>query len=186
MVKFCEDRCTCRRLMLLNYFGVKTNIMCNGNLLCDNCETKIPHLSLDVTSFAQIIVTSIDQFSHGPKQVCLGLLVNILKGSKCKNVLQGRFDSCVLHGLLKSWKKNTVEKLIHKLIIEKYVSLKFIVNSLGYKNAVVAQDVNAISVSEGDFSLSLFLPEERDLSPLNANNLSRESSDDDLSDDFEN
>ncbi|HLU72577.1 MAG TPA: DNA helicase RecQ [Nonomuraea sp.] len=94
MLALCET-VTCRRAMLLDYFGQKADGPC-GN--CDTCQT--PPESWDGTVPAQKILSTVLRLARERGQKFgVGQIVDILLGKKTAKVLQHGHDSLTVFGI---------------------------------------------------------------------------------------
>ncbi|MFP8489756.1 DNA helicase RecQ [Gracilimonas sp. Q87] len=115
LVKFIETK-KCRRIPLMKYFGEEYPKDECG--MCDNCLSKDEDVE-DFTLQAQKLLKCISELdeSFGKTQV-----INVLRGSKAKKVLELEHDKLESHGSGKEWSKNQWEQLSRMLIRQDYLS----------------------------------------------------------------
>lgn len=75
---------------------------------------------MDVTDICKKIAKCVRDFCTGYNRSTILHIVEVLKGSENKQVLQKNHDKSDFHGLLKSWNKSDIERLLHMLVIEEY------------------------------------------------------------------
>ncbi|MFZ4786114.1 MAG: DNA helicase RecQ, partial [Flavobacteriales bacterium] len=96
MQEYAEAR-ICRRKILLNYFGENLQEDC-GN--CDVCSD--PPQKFDGTIYCQMALSAIVR-AHGINaHPAIGLLINILRGSRNAEILQKKLNSIKTHGVGKA------------------------------------------------------------------------------------
>lgn len=107
------DAVTCRRKILLHYFHEEAPDDC-GN--CDVCEN--PPAVFDGTEVCQIALSAI---AHTKQMVSVNLLVDILRGSSRRDILEHQFDQIKTYGKgshisYDDWKQYLLQMLNHGLI----------------------------------------------------------------------
>ncbi len=115
LLKFIETK-KCRRIPLMDYFGEEyPNEECG---MCDNCLSTDENVE-DYTIQAKKLMECISELedSFGKTQV-----VNVLRGSKAKKVLELEHDKLKSHGSGKEWSKDQWEQLSRLLIRQDYLS----------------------------------------------------------------
>ncbi|MFA6940505.1 MAG: DNA helicase RecQ [Clostridiaceae bacterium] len=115
MVDYCHtDRCL--RQYILKYFG-EENVPDN----CGNCSSCNNDIDLaDVTQEAKMVFSCILRMKQ---RFGIGLVGEVLKGSKNKKVLELGFNSLSTYGLLKTYNLKQIKDLINVFIAENYLSL---------------------------------------------------------------
>jgi ATP-dependent DNA helicase RecQ len=86
VVRYAEDKLTCRRKPLLNYFGESYSAQTCSN--CDNC-TSAPTELTDITIFAQKFLSCV---KRADERFGAGHIADILLGSKNQKVLRWGHD----------------------------------------------------------------------------------------------
>jgi len=115
MLSYAESR-TCRRKLLLKYFGENYPKENCGN--CDNCAPSGKQASADATREAQMFlscVARVDQ-SFGIKYV-----IDVLRGSEDQRILSNRHHTLSTYGIGKHEKVRYWQSLAHELISGKFL-----------------------------------------------------------------
>ncbi|KAL7067948.1 ATP-dependent DNA helicase, RecQ family protein [Cryptosporidium serpentis] len=135
IVKYCEEQYECRRSIVLRHFGETFSGLCR--VQCDNCRRlKIEQpVNIEVRGIVECIITSVKYFYEYSKQrpknngfLTISSLIDILKGKKKK----GKFNDEYLrgcYGILNEneiWKIGNVQRLIHMMVINQFLSEKVI------------------------------------------------------------
>lgn len=115
MVDYCHTT-RCLRQYILEYFGEQDVPENCGN--CSNCNKDVE--LTDITTEAQMIFSCIVRMQQ---RFGVGLIADVLKGSKNKKVLQFGFDKLSTYGLLKDYNLNQIKDLINIFIAEGYLYL---------------------------------------------------------------
>lgn len=115
LVKYLETT-DCRRKPLMNYFGEKYPKDECG--MCDNClsvDADVEDLTIHAQKFLSCVVRSGEKFgaSH---------IVDILRGSKSKKVLEFEHDKLPTYGIGLEWNKDQWTQLSRSLIRQGYLS----------------------------------------------------------------
>ncbi|ORX66238.1 ATP-dependent DNA helicase [Anaeromyces robustus] len=115
MVSFCEDKISCRRQKILEYFGEKiTPEVCNKT--CDNCrlKSKDNYIVRDFTKESISILKLVKSLKYA--DVTLITLVAIWRGSKSVRITKDNYDKLPNYGEGKEYSNSMADKLIHNLI----------------------------------------------------------------------
>lgn len=113
LVDYCHTS-DCLRNDILRYFGENPDVeKCNncGNCL-DNSEM------VDITLESQKILSCI---YRAGERFGVGLIIQVLRGSKNKKVLQFNLDEISTHGLMKEYSEQTLREIIMTLISRGYI-----------------------------------------------------------------
>lgn len=102
------DAHTCRRQILLSYFSEELAEPC-GN--CDVCRD--PRITFDGTILAQKALSAMVRTGE---RVPMNLLIDILRGSRSQQVLQGGYDQVKTYGAGRDLKFEDWRNYIHQLI----------------------------------------------------------------------
>jgi len=115
MVDYCHtDRCL--RQYILEYFG-EENVADN----CGNCSSCNNDIDLaDVTQEAKMVFSCILRMKQ---RYGIGLVGEVLKGSKNKKVLELGLNSISTYGLLKTYNLKQIKDLINVFVAENYLTL---------------------------------------------------------------
>lgn len=104
----------CYRKFILNYFGEELKEDCNN---CSNClaEGEI----IDKTIDAQKVLCCINRMHRG---YGIGMLVNVLRGSRDKKVVGFGFHKLSTYGIMKDYSKEDLTTFINTLISHGFIS----------------------------------------------------------------
>ena len=116
MVNFCEGR-TCRRKLLLNYFGEKYDEKNCGN--CDNCLN--PKETIDGTAIAKKIISCTSQVGE---RFGMNYIAEVLIGSKSKKIIRNRHNVLRAYGTGEEYSKIQWMAFMRELIQLGYLELK--------------------------------------------------------------
>jgi len=155
IAKFCENVSDCRQKMIGQHFQEEHPKSCHGLILCDNCDRLLTYSKFDVTLIAQQVVLGLKEALNGTHKFSIGIIKDILKGSKNKQILENCYNNTFLHGLLKNWNRVNIQKLMHQLIFSKYLAVQFCQNSSGYSNGYLILGPDSNKVCEETFSMFL-------------------------------
>jgi len=113
LVAFCENKCDCRRVQLLEYFGESfTKDQCQQN--CDNCLNEDEYENTDVTEEARSIITAAREMGRGNT---MADLLDVYRGSKNKNVVEKMHDQISTYAAGRSQPKERVERIVRHMVI---------------------------------------------------------------------
>ncbi len=108
MIKFCES-ITCRRKILLNYFGEDFNeTNCKG---CDICLE--PKETIDGTIIAQKIMSCTSQLNE---RFGMSYIADVLCGSRNRRIIGNRHDTLTSHGIGNEYSKKQWQIYLRELI----------------------------------------------------------------------
>ncbi|KAF4556192.1 DEAD/DEAH box helicase-like protein 3 [Elsinoe fawcettii] len=159
MVQFCENQADCRRVQVLGYFGeIFSARDCQKG--CDNCASNVSFETRDFTDEGQnavILMQSIQKARDGETKEKLRALsgranardlehirqtsqyqltmlqcVDILRGSKAKNIKDRGYDEYDEYGSLEKLDRGEVERLVHHLLAEDVLSEYSVVNKASF------------------------------------------------------
>ncbi len=110
MVNFCEGR-TCRRKILLDYFGEA----CNENETnCGNCDNCLePKETIDGTFIAQKIISCVSQVRE---RFGMSYIADVLCGSKSQKIICNLHDTLTTYGTGKEYAKKQWQAFIRELV----------------------------------------------------------------------
>tara|TARA_Y100001935_G_scaffold223573_1_gene199176 strand:+ start:93928 stop:96105 length:2178 start_codon:yes stop_codon:yes gene_type:complete len=115
LLKFAESR-ECRRKPLMNYFGEEYPKDECG--MCDNClsvEDDVEDLTLHAQKFLSCIVRVEEKFG-------VTHIVDILRGSKNKKILELEHDQLSTYGIGIEWSKDQWQQMSRLLMRQNYIS----------------------------------------------------------------
>jgi ATP-dependent DNA helicase RecQ len=143
---YCETP-SCRRKLLLNYFGEEYSGENCGS--CDNCDQ--PKEMIDGTAVAKKIVACVQQL---PSPYGVALIIEILTGSKSSRVQQYHLDNLPAYATGKEYSKSQFRTWIGELIRQGYLA------RTGDTYPVIRLTNKSDRIGKGDTSLKLSLPEQ--------------------------
>jgi len=108
MVNFCEGR-TCRRKILLDYFGEACNETNCGN--CDNCLE--PKETIDGAIIAQKVISCVSQVRE---RFGISYIADVLCGSKSQKIICNLHDTLTTYGTGKEYAKKQWQAFIRELV----------------------------------------------------------------------
>lgn len=113
MVQFAETK-TCRRKILLNYFG--ENWETTDCKSCDNCVT--PTEKFDATIIAQKILSCVYRVQQ---RFGAGYIIEILTGAKNERILQNNHHLLSTYGIVNDFSINQLKTFVQELIHLEYL-----------------------------------------------------------------
>ena len=105
----------CYRKYILEYFGEEYDKQCDN---CSNCLSEGEFV--DKTIEAQKVLSCIYRMKQ---KFGSGMLVDVLRGSKNKKVLQFHFDELSTYGLMKEYSAEDLKNFINTLISHGYINV---------------------------------------------------------------
>ncbi|QXE17852.1 DNA helicase RecQ [Clostridium sp. 001] len=107
----------CLRKYILNYFGEQVDYEECGN--CSNCisEGELVDKTIDCQKVLSCIYRMKREFG-------VNMIVDVLRGSSQRKVIQYGFDKLSTHGIMKNYSKEELSNFINTLIAHGYISLK--------------------------------------------------------------
>ena len=108
---------SCRRIALLNYFGEHISENC-GN--CDNCKT--PPQFIDGTVLAQKVCSAVYRLSENEP---LGMLVDVLRGSKNAQVYDKGYQNIKTYGVAKDIPWLDLQQYIIQMVNQGILEIRF-------------------------------------------------------------
>ncbi len=116
MQEFAEAQ-TCRRKILLSYFGEYLDKNC-GN--CDVCNNPPEHL--DGTIIAQMALSAIVRLDE---KVAINMLIDVLRGARKTELLQKEYNKIKTYGVGKNISFNDWQQYILQLINQGFIEIAF-------------------------------------------------------------
>lgn len=134
MVQYCENEADCRRVQLLEYFGENFDpALCkNGSTPCDNCLSRVPYRSEDVTDIVQAVVQSVQSVKRD--SFTLVQYMDALKGSNSTKILHSELPNLPLYKKGQNLSKHDLERLLHTLVVNDILAESL---QEGFHNTVV-------------------------------------------------
>lgn len=105
----------CYRKYILEYFGEKYDGNCDN---CSNCLSEGEYV--DKTIEAQKVLSCIYRMKN---KFGIGMLIDVLRGSKNKKVIQFHFEELSTYGLMKEYSGEELKTFINTLISHGYISV---------------------------------------------------------------
>ena len=124
----------CYRKYILNYFGEEYEGNCNK---CSNCDTE--QSKEDKTIDAQKVISCVYRVKRG---YGVGMLVDILRGSKNKKLLNLKLNEVSTYGIMKEYSKDNLTEFINTLIALGYLNY-------GGEYPVVSLNNNSMEIVKG-------------------------------------
>ena len=118
MVQYCENESDCRRGQILEYFAEQFNPEeCKNSMTpCDNCRSRIPLSTRDVTSLVKVIVEGVRHQKSLSKDPCT--LVQFLDALRGTNSTKPALRSLPLYGKGTNLSKHDLERLLHMMVLK--------------------------------------------------------------------
>ena len=106
----------CHRKYILNYFGENYNYNCEN---CSNCESEgeLVDKSID----AQKVISCVYRMGQ---RYGIGMIVDVLKGSTNKRLLELGLDKLSTYGIVKNYTKDSLTEFINILISHGYLNYR--------------------------------------------------------------
>lgn len=143
----------CYRKFILEYFGEELKEDCNN---CSNCES-IGEI-VDKTIDAQKVISCIYRMK---RPYGIGMIVDVLRGSKSKKIIDFKFNELTTYGIMKDYSREELKDFINTLISHRYVNY-------GGEYAVVKQNKKSLEIIRGNEKV--LFREERKIKKLSENN----------------
>lgn len=124
----------CYRKYILNYFGEEYEGNCNK---CSNCDTE--QSKEDKTIDAQKVISCVYRVKRG---YGVGMLVDVLRGSKNKKLLDLKLNEVSTYGIMKDYSKDNLTEFINTLIALGYLNY-------GGEYPVVSLNNNSMDIVKG-------------------------------------
>jgi len=140
MVDYCHSP-RCLRKTILEYFGEEYSQEECGN--CSNCNDE--REMVDITVAAQKIFSCIYRMRE---RFGIGLVAEVLKGSRKAKILELRFDELTTHGIMHEVSLQEIKDRISYLVAENYLELA------GGEYPVVKLLPSAVAVLKGEAKVS--------------------------------
>lgn len=132
----------CYRKFILNYFGEQYDEKCNN---CSNCEA--PGELVDRTVDAQKVISCVYRMNQ---RFGIGMVVDVLRGSKNKKVYELGFDELSTYGIVKNYTKDALTEFINMLISHGYLNYKgeYPVSTLNEQSMEIVKGERQVLVKE--------------------------------------
>ena len=124
----------CYRKYILNYFGEEYEGNCNK---CSNCDTE--QSKEDKTIDSQKVISCVYRVKRG---YGVGMLVDVLRGSKNKKLLDLKLNEVSTYGIMKEYSKDNLTEFINTLIALGYLNY-------GGEYPVVSLNNNSMEIVKG-------------------------------------
>ncbi|WP_297137135.1 DNA helicase RecQ [Terrisporobacter sp.] len=121
----------CYRKSILNYFGEEYKDNCNN---CSNCLDD--SIKVDKTEDAMKVISCIVRMK---RSFGINMIVDVLRGSKNKRVLELGFNNLSTYGIMKNYKSDDLKIFINTLISHGYLDM---VESMSYNSSFATVRVN--------------------------------------------
>ncbi|KAI9314247.1 P-loop containing nucleoside triphosphate hydrolase protein [Dichotomocladium elegans] len=154
MIRYCENKADCRRKQVLSYFGENFDPrLCKRT--CDNCRNN-EHLHTyekDMTGDAKCALQLIGELTG--EKVTLAQLVDILRGSRGKRIVDSGFTSLGNFGSLKHLNRTDADRLLKQLVFEKAMVERSETNAMGFTTSYIFPGPKYGDVLTGRLTISL-------------------------------
>ncbi len=129
----------CYRKNIINYFGEEFKEKCNN---CSNCldEGEI----IDKTLDAQKVISCIARMK---RSFGITMIIDVLRGSKNKKVIQFGFDKLSTYGIIKNYSQDELKTFINTLISHGFI------DSIDGTYPTIKLNDNSIKVLKGDLKV---------------------------------
>ena len=132
----------CYRKFILNYFGEQHDEKCDN---CSNCEAtgELVDKSVD----AQKVISCVYRMNQ---RFGIGMVVDVLRGSKNKKVYELGFDKLSTYGIVKNYTKDALTEFINMLISHGYLNYKgeYLVLTLNKQSMEIVKGQRQVFVKE--------------------------------------
>ncbi|CCF58701.1 hypothetical protein KAFR_0F01050 [Kazachstania africana CBS 2517] len=158
VMAYCENTINCRRKQILSYFNEEFDVnLCHKN--CDNCLRNVDGNSnvveSDVTDASISIINLVQSIQN--ERVTIIYCQDILRGSKMTKIVQAGHDKLPEHGILKSNKKENLERIFFHLVTKNILQEYSIVNKSGFGSNYVKLGKMAAQLKKGILKVKLKL-----------------------------
>ena len=127
VIQFCENKSDCRRAQVLKYFSEPFK-RDDCHQTCDNCQSGHTFEEKDLTAYAQAVVRLVSQVEDN--NVTLHQAVDTFRGAK--SIKRPHLINLDERGFGKDLERGDVERVFHRLLEEKALKEKSIVNKAGF------------------------------------------------------
>ena len=153
MVQYCENESDCRRLQLLEYFAEAFDDgQCKSSSTpCDNCQSRIPHSTEEVTDLVSTIVQSVRQVP--PREQFT--LVQHLEALRGTNSTRPILQTLPYSGKGSVLSKHDLERLLHMMVLKSILAEDLQVGTHGNIVSYIKSGPEALKVLNGSFGTIL-------------------------------
>ncbi|TFK67699.1 ATP-dependent DNA helicase [Pluteus cervinus] len=142
VVEYCSNTVTCRRVLLLHYFGeVFESKNCKRH--CDNCMNDIECLSQNVTDEAKCAAELVKSFRDADEMVTVAQSREILRGAKTQDIQRKKHDRFPMYGKAAGLPPELLEQMLMRLLFMEVLVEVSMPTSSGFHASYVA--VSSIS-----------------------------------------
>lgn len=128
IVNYCENVIDCRRAIQLNYFAeyfTREQCLSSFDTACDNClnnqDKNAKYTLKDCTEDCKNMIKAVRDLCNGSSQrVTLLQLVDVFLGGKNQKIAAIGANTSY-YGMFKSWNRNDLQRILHKLVIDEYL-----------------------------------------------------------------
>lgn len=129
IVAYCENVTDCRRQQQLEYFAEhfsRDQCLQNRATACDNCLKQDDYKKIDATEDCMAIARCIKDLCSGNNRFTVLHIVDVLKGSSIKKIMDNRHNQHSSYARLKTWDKSDINRLLHKMVMDHYLKEEMI------------------------------------------------------------
>ena len=158
-VRYCENECSCRRTMQLQFFGEKFD-RSKCSKTCDNCKAGREAEQRDMTSIGQSMLGLLNDVTNSRAQVTLNQLSDLLRGSKSKSVSKVLqvCRSSKFFGTAKTMSKHDLDRVGHAMIFEHFLQETSFENNSGFSTDYLEMGDNAFALQNGQTQFMVEFP----------------------------
>jgi len=164
MVHYCENKCDCRRVQILQYFNEQfRQEECHKK--CDNCNSNVMYELEDFTSHAQKAVKLVREFyqpaiekdKDQPNKVTIQQCIDIFSGSKSKKITD-KHDELDEYGAGGDLSRGNVERLFYRLLSDEALAEYNVTNKMGFASSYVKPGRLANEYRSGRTKVTMQVP----------------------------
>ncbi|PIA13075.1 ATP-dependent DNA helicase [Coemansia reversa NRRL 1564] len=166
VIQFCENDTDCRRQLVLSYFGEQFDAeQCHRT--CDNCRTRqsAPRVEVDLTGEARALIETVQLLGEKRMSTTLLQLIDILKGSRNRRLLDRGDDALPAYNRGKDLSKTDSERLCHHLVLRQVLDEYCESNAMGFVSSYVKLGCNAGRVLQGQQPVLLRIADSKQRKP---------------------
>jgi superfamily II DNA helicase RecQ len=162
MIKYCEDKCTCRRQFQLRYLGETDFDPATCAKTCDNCKRGSDYLDFECIEEGRALVRLIMLTDRCYVSISKTQLIGVIRGKADKNfkyklekLEHAGADLYELRELFKPWKDNEIENLLLELLSADILTEKVVKTQIMRNNK--GSDVINLYLKSNQFRSNAFL-----------------------------
>ena len=151
MIEYCENYFSCRRKMMIEFFGESFNAE-DCRKMCDNCRNPKELIEVDISKQALVVIKDLARRTFNFNT--LTKIIEVIRGSLSRNTRE--LADLPSFGLFKDWNNKNLERIIRKMIYKEVLVEVPIKTQYGsYYQIEVGP--KAKDVASGNLVLKMFL-----------------------------